>query len=215
MNQAAFLGSGQSTCDLQRNLKHEDRRKRPVASQAGLERFPFDELHRVKAIARIDLRTHAHRFVIRSRRSVARAEVKYTGDVRMAKSCSQPGLMQETAARFGPSGKSGVDNLERDRCVQVHIPRLVSDAHRPTTQLPTRPVRASQDFVVLKKTRPRFVRRREILCSLDLEPGPRRQLKHPSSPPHLFRGAPHCSQIRLSLWVDECIFRRGTSAPLG
>src|SRR6476620_10804642 len=112
MNQAAFLGSGQSTCDLGGNLKREDRLKRPVASQAGLERFPFDELHRIKAVAHVDLGTHAYRFVIWSRRSVARAEVKYTGDVRMAKSCGQPSLMQETMASFGPSGKSGVDNLE-------------------------------------------------------------------------------------------------------
>ena len=38
---------------------------------------------------------------------------------------------------------------------------------------------------------------------------PRRQFKHPSSPPHLFRRAPHSSQNRLSFWVDECIIRRG------
>ena len=140
--------------------------------------------------------------------------MKYTGDVRMASCAADRASCRKRRRTSGRRGKSGVDNLERNRCVQVHIPRLVSDAHRPPAQLPTRPIRASQDFVVLKKTRPRFVRRREILCSSTSSPAPRRQLKHPSSAAQLFRGAPHCSQVRLWLWVGECIFQRGTSVPL-
>ena len=55
MNQTAVLRRRQGARHLQANLECKRRCERPAAAQTRFERFAFDKLHRVKAIAGIGI----------------------------------------------------------------------------------------------------------------------------------------------------------------
>src|SRR6516162_8468087 len=97
-----------------------------------LERFPLYKLHRVEITA------------------PGSAQVEDRSNIRVTNARRRAGFAQKTKPRRFITEIPLADDLQRHGAVQIHVERLVSDAHRPATQLDWFPVFGHHQSVMLK-----------------------------------------------------------------
>ncbi len=136
MNQALFVRRHQRAGDLHGDVDDHGGGERSVALHALREGFALDEFHRVETLAGRRL-----------------AEMKNAGDVGMAQLRRRARLAAEALAHFRRAGKHRVDHLQRDGRVEIHVARLVGDAHGAAAKLEQRhAVGLQANLVVLEAT---------------------------------------------------------------